>query len=81
MHLTCIDTDESALEHLRAEAATGKPGDLDLTCVVYNAAQDDLFRAEPGSVRYAGHYLQLGLCDYIPDRYLVKILAGWRYRR
>ena len=78
VHLTCIDTDESALEHLRAEAATGKPGELDLTCVVYNALKTTSSERNRDQFGTPDIIYSVGLCDYIPDRYLVKILAGWR---
>jgi len=77
VQLTCVDTDEAALQYLQTQVQENA-ADLDLSCVCYNA----LRMTSPGNNRKQfgapDIIYSVGLCDYLPDRYLIRILDGWR---
>ena len=78
MQLTCVDSDDKALEFLQENLPTETSEALDLNCVNYNALK--MTSAEKNIDRFGevDMFYSVGLCDYIPDRYLIKILNGWR---
>jgi extracellular factor (EF) 3-hydroxypalmitic acid methyl ester biosynthesis protein len=76
---TCIDNDPETLEFAKAQtqAALTKSG-ISSRFVRYNAlrmvaAESNVRRFGRSDVIYS-----VGLCDYIPDEYLIPLLAGWR---
>jgi SAM-dependent methyltransferase len=76
--LTCLDNDEEALNYVRSEVAPAMPENLAVDFVRYNAlrmtsAAANLRRFGASDIIYS-----VGLCDYIPDEYLIPLLAGWR---
>ena len=51
---------------------------MDLSCVCYNALK---MTSPENNRRQFGSpdiIYSVGLCDYLPDRYLIRILDGWR---
>ena len=76
--LKCIDTDEQALEYLRTNIDPTLNGLLDLSCFRYNALKMSSARANVETFGECDIIYSVGLCDYIPDRYLIRILEGWR---
>lgn len=78
MTLTCVDSDDTALEYLRENVSAENASSLDLNCVNYNAlkmtsSQKNIERFGEVDMIYS-----VGLCDYIPDRYMIRMLNGWR---
>jgi hypothetical protein len=78
IELTCIDTDEDAL-NCSASRFQGVPEEqVQLRMVKHSAlrmtsaAHNEKLFGNPDLI------YSVGLCDYIPDRFLIKILAGWR---
>ncbi|WP_437185229.1 hypothetical protein SH668x_002327 [Planctomicrobium sp. SH668] len=78
MQLTCVDTDEQALAYLKANVKPETAESLDLNCVCYNALKMTSSKANLQQFGRADMIYSVGLCDYIPDRYLIRILNGWR---
>lgn len=77
VQLTCVDTDEAALEFLRSQVAESS-SEMDLSCVCYNALK--MTSPEKNRLQFGSPDIiySVGLCDYLPDRYLIRILDGWR---
>lgn len=78
VHITCLDTDEETLKYVASRSAAGAQGDLDVKCVCHNAlrtssAQNNIRKFGQPDIVYS-----IGLCDYIPDKYLIPMLQGWR---
>lgn len=76
--LKCIDTDADALEYLREHIDPESGTALDLTCFRYNALR---MVSPESNIKNFGEcdiIYSVGLCDYIPDRPLARILQGWR---
>jgi extracellular factor (EF) 3-hydroxypalmitic acid methyl ester biosynthesis protein len=76
--LKCIDTDEQALEYLRTHIDPSLLDSVDLTCFRYNALRMSSAKANLENFGECDIIYSVGLCDYIPDRFLIKILQGWR---
>lgn len=77
VHLTCIDTDENALQYLQSHVDPDA-ADLDLNCVQYNALKTTSPKTNIEKFGRPDIIYSVGLCDYIPDKYLIRILRGWR---
>ncbi len=76
--LTCIDNDEEALDYVRRNVACHVPENLKIDYVRYNALR---MTSSTGNIKRFGYsdiICSVGLCDYIPDEYLVPMLKGWR---
>jgi hypothetical protein len=76
--VTCIDNDRSALDFVHRHVAPCLPDHVKLSFVHYNALR--LISPE-ANVRKFGRpdiLYSVGLCDYIPDRFLVPMLRAWR---
>ncbi|HZZ26484.1 MAG TPA: class I SAM-dependent methyltransferase [Pirellulales bacterium] len=76
---TCIDNDPETLEFAKSQtqAALANSG-ITGRFIRYNAlrmvsAESNIRRFGRSDVIYS-----VGLCDYIPDEYLIPLLAGWR---
>ncbi|SFI29977.1 hypothetical protein [Planctomicrobium piriforme] len=78
MQLTCVDTDEQALAYLRSHVDPQASDALDLNCVCYNALKMTSSKTNIARFGQPDMIYSVGLCDYIPDRYLIRILNGWR---
>ncbi len=78
VHLTCIDMDEQALEYVQENVAEQPNVEVDFECACYNAlrmasAKSTIARFGKSDVIYS-----VGLCDYLPDDYMIRLLRGWR---
>lgn len=78
IHLTCVDNDTEALEFVEQHVAPSMPHHLDVKFVRYNAlrmtsAKNNVEKFGKNDIIYS-----VGLCDYIPDDYLIPMLRGWR---
>jgi extracellular factor (EF) 3-hydroxypalmitic acid methyl ester biosynthesis protein len=78
IQLTCIDTDQNALDYLQRHIDPEAADELDLSCVQYNALKTASPTANIARFGRPDLIYSVGLCDYIPDKYLVRILRGWR---
>lgn len=76
--LTCIDSDADALQHLKEHLDPSIAEKLDLKCVVYNALKTRSAEANLKNFGQIDIIYSVGLCDYIPDTIMIKILEGWR---
>ena len=76
--VTLIDNDPLALDYVQAHVAPALTGSAKLNLVRYNAlrmtsAVVNVERFSRSDVIYS-----VGLCDYIPDKFLIPMLRGWR---
>ncbi len=76
--LTCLDTDEDALQYLRDHFDAESRESVDLNCVCYNALKTSSAKKNVANFGVSDIVYSVGLCDYIPDRFMVRILEGWR---
>ncbi|HEX5105280.1 MAG TPA: hypothetical protein VFV87_15780 [Pirellulaceae bacterium] len=76
--VTCIDNDLLALEFVRTNVAPQLPQHIQLSFTRYNALR--MVRAEQNVKRFGRPDVlySVGLCDYIPDEYLIPMLRAWR---
>ncbi len=77
--IACVDNDSEALEFAQAQtaAALGR-SQITATFTRYNALR---MTSASGNIRQFGRsdiIYSVGLCDYIPDEYLVPLLKAWR---
>jgi SAM-dependent methyltransferase len=77
MTVTCLDHDDAALDYVRTQVAPRAPYNLALEFVKHNA-----LKMMSGSVnrRVFGEpdiIYSVGLCDYIPDQIMIRLLRGW----
>jgi SAM-dependent methyltransferase len=76
--LTCVDNDEEALDYVRTNVAPLVPENMAIDYVKYNALR---MTSGPANIKRFGFsdlIYSVGLCDYIPDEYLIPLLKGWR---
>lgn len=76
--LNCIDSDESALEHLQNNIDPKVAEKIELKCLVYNALKTKSAKLNLQNFGLLDIIYSVGLCDYIPDHIMIKILEGWR---
>ncbi len=75
---TCVDNDDEALDYVRSNVAPMLPDNMSMEYVKYNALR---MTSASANVRRFGRsdlIYSVGLCDYIPDEYLIPLLQGWR---
>ena len=76
--ITVVDTDDDALAATRLRFVGTRGDGVHLQCVKYSALK---MTSPERNIALFGRpdlIYSVGLCDYIPDRYLIKILKGWR---
>jgi extracellular factor (EF) 3-hydroxypalmitic acid methyl ester biosynthesis protein len=78
IRVACVDNDTEALDYVRDHVAPHLPPSIDVTFTRYNALR--MTSAKANVQRFGRHDIiySVGLCDYIPDDYLVPMLRGWR---
>lgn len=76
--LKCVDTDADALQYLREHIDPEMESSVDVTCYRYNALRMASSKANRDQFGESDIIYSVGLCDYIPDRHMIKILQGWR---
>jgi extracellular factor (EF) 3-hydroxypalmitic acid methyl ester biosynthesis protein len=75
--ITCVDNDQLALDFVRDCVAPQTTG-AKVECIRHNALR---MTSAAGNVRRFGRsdiIYSVGLCDYIPDEFLIPLLKGWR---
>jgi SAM-dependent methyltransferase len=77
--ITAVDNDQEALDYAKAEvAASLARSDIEINFTRYNALR---MTSSAANIRRFGRsdiIYSVGLCDYIPDEYLIPLLKGWR---
>jgi extracellular factor (EF) 3-hydroxypalmitic acid methyl ester biosynthesis protein len=74
----CVDQDDAALDHIRQVVMPTLPYTLELECVKYNALKMGNSEANIEVFGRPDVVYSIGLCDYIPDRLMIRLLRGWR---
>jgi extracellular factor (EF) 3-hydroxypalmitic acid methyl ester biosynthesis protein len=78
LSVTLMDMDREALDFVERRLDREAPDGVTYRTRVYNALR---MSSAENNVREFGRpdiIYSIGLCDYIPDNYLVRILRGWR---
>jgi hypothetical protein len=78
VHLTCIDMDQQALEYVEANVAAQPDVELDIECVCHNALRMASSKSTIARFGRPDVIYSVGLCDYLPDDYMIRLLRGWR---
>jgi SAM-dependent methyltransferase len=78
LKVTCVDHDEAALDFVRTHVAPQLPFNVELECVRHNALR--MLSAAVNRRHFGAPDIlySVGLCDYLPDDILVRLLGGWR---
>jgi SAM-dependent methyltransferase len=76
--LVCVDNDQEALDYVRDNVARSVPENLAVDFVRYNALRMTSAAANIKRFGRSDLIYSVGLCDYIPDEYLIPLLQGWR---
>jgi extracellular factor (EF) 3-hydroxypalmitic acid methyl ester biosynthesis protein len=76
--LTCVDNDTQALDFVSTNVAPQIAHGIEATCVRYNALRMTSVRQNVERFGRPDIIYSVGLCDYIPDHYLVPMLRAWR---
>jgi len=74
----CVDQDDAALDHIRQTVMPTLPYTQELECVKYNALKMGNSEANIEVFGRPDVVYSIGLCDYIPDRLMIRLLRGWR---
>lgn len=78
LKVICLDHDEAALDYVRNRVAPQAPPNVALECVKHNALR---MMSGVSNRRHFGApdiIYSVGLCDYIPDEIMIRLLRGWR---
>lgn len=78
VHLTCVDMDEQALDFVQEHVAGQPEVEIDFECVCYNALRMVSSKSTVAKFGRSDVIYSVGLCDYIPDDFMIRILRGWR---
>ena len=78
IELTLVDNDPQALEFVQTHVADKIPGNIAVSYVRYNALRMTNARVNVERFNRNDIIYSVGLCDYIPDEYLIPMLKGWR---
>jgi len=78
IRITCVDADKQALEFVEANVMSVEVDLPDMHCECYNALRMSAARRNIEKFGRCDIIYSIGLCDYIPDKYLVSMLAGLR---
>jgi extracellular factor (EF) 3-hydroxypalmitic acid methyl ester biosynthesis protein len=78
LKVICVDHDDAALDYVRTHVAPQTPFNVELECVKHNALR---MMSGDSNRRHFGApdiIYSVGLCDYIPDEIMIRLLRGWR---
>jgi extracellular factor (EF) 3-hydroxypalmitic acid methyl ester biosynthesis protein len=74
LRITCLDADQQALD----AALAGAPRGMNIRGLCYNALRMGSSKRNIEKFGRSDIIYSVGLCDYIPDNFLVAMLRGWR---
>jgi extracellular factor (EF) 3-hydroxypalmitic acid methyl ester biosynthesis protein len=78
IRLTCVDNDVEALQFVQRNVMPAMPHHMQVNFVRYNALRMTSAKANVERFGKNDIIYSVGLCDYIPDDYLIPMLRGWR---
>jgi hypothetical protein len=78
IRVTCVDNDAEALAFVQSNVGPAIAGHINLELVRYNALRMTSSRSNRERFGRPDIIYSVGLCDYIPDQYLIPMLRGWR---
>jgi len=78
IELTLVDNDPLALEFVQTNVADQFPANIAVNYIRYNALRMTNSRVNVERFNRNDIIYSVGLCDYIPDEYLIPMLKGWR---
>jgi SAM-dependent methyltransferase len=78
VHITLVDNDTESLDYVRDHVAPLLSSRVDMQFVRYNALRMISGKTNVQRFGQSDIIYSVGLCDYIPDDYLVPMLRGWR---
>lgn len=78
LRVACIDSDRQALDFVEARLAAAPPEGVEVQCVSYNALRMGSAKANVAKFGRPDILYSVGLCDYIPDKFMIPMLRGWR---
>ena len=78
VQITCLDNDSQALDYVRTNVAPVVMGSVALIFVRYNALRMTSATVNRERFGRSDIIYSVGLCDYLPDQYLVPMLKAWR---
>jgi SAM-dependent methyltransferase len=74
----CIDADTEALDYVKAQLKPVSQTFPQVNLVHYNALRMTSVKANLEKFGWPDIIYSIGLCDYIPDDYMIGLLRGWR---
>ncbi len=77
VELFALDGDPAALQYVQHTVISRLPKDVQLQTVQLNALRTKSHEANLRRFRAFDIIYSVGLCDYLPDRVLIELLAGW----
>lgn len=78
VEITCVDNDTAALEFVQTNVAPQMSPQISMCFQRYNALRMISGKTNVARFGHSDIIYSVGLCDYIPDDYLVPMLRGWR---
>lgn len=78
VEITCVDNDTAALDFVQTHVAPNLSSQINVRFQRYNALR--MVSGETNVAKFGRSDIiySVGLCDYIPDDYLIPMLRGWR---
>jgi len=76
--ITCVDNDPAALEFVQTNITPLLSPQIDMQFKRYNALRMISGKTNVERFGRSDIIYSVGLCDYIPDDYLIPMLRGWR---
>lgn len=76
--VACVDQDEAAIDFVQQTVVPTLPYSLELEFVQHNALKMGNARQNVDVFGRRDVIYSIGLCDYIPDRLMIRLLNGWR---
>ncbi|MBI1345725.1 hypothetical protein GC163_05490 [bacterium] len=78
VNVVCVDQDEAAIEFVEQTVIPTLPYTIELQMVRHNALKMGNARQNIELFGRRDVVYSIGLCDYIPDRLMIRLLSGWR---
>lgn len=76
--VACVDQDPAAIEFVQQTVVPTLPYSIELEFVQHNALKMGNARQNVDVFGRRDVIYSIGLCDYIPDRLMIRLLKGWR---
>ncbi len=76
--VTCVDQDDDAIAFVQDNVIPTLPMTMSMKMVKYNALTMGNAAKNREAFGRPDVLYSIGLCDYIPDRLMIRLLAGWK---